>query len=60
MTIYILAKMITDDKKIAVFRPEGGAPIKEIASPGLNPWNIRHMNHSNLLVVTDGLHCESD
>ena len=41
------------DKKIAVFRPEGGAPIKEIASPGLEPRYIRHMNHSNLLVVTD-------
>ena len=43
------------DEKIAVFRPEGGAPIKEITSPGLNPWSIRHMNHSNLLVVTDQL-----
>ena len=43
-----------NDKKIAVFRPEGGAPIKEISSPGLRPWYIRHMNHSNLLVVTDG------
>ena len=40
--------------KIAVFRPEGGAPIKEIPTLGLNPWYIRHMNHSNLLVVTDG------
>ena len=41
------------DKKIAVFRPEGGAPIKEITSPGLGPSYIRHMNHVNLLVVTD-------
>ena len=40
-----------NDKKIAVFRPEGGAPIKEITSPGLSPW---YMDHSNLLVVTDG------
>ena len=41
--------------KIAVFRPEGGAAIKEIASPGFEPRYIRtrHMNHSNLLVVTD-------
>ena len=38
---------------IAVFRPEGGAPIKEITSPGLRPRYIRHMNHSNLLEVTD-------
>ena len=43
-----------DSKKIAKFRPEGGAPIKEITSPGLSPWYIRHTNHSNLLVVTDG------
>ena len=42
-----------DDKKIIVFRPEGGAPIKVITSPGLEPRYIRHMNHSNLLVVTD-------
>ena len=41
------------DNKIAVFRPEGGAPIKEIPSPGLNPSCIRRMNHSNLLVMTD-------
>ena len=41
-------------KKIAVFRPEGGEPIKEIANLGINPWYIRHMHHSNLLVVTDG------
>ena len=39
--------------KIAEFRPEGGSPIKEIASPGLCPWYIQYMNHSNLLVVTD-------
>ena len=43
-----------NDKKIVVCRPEGGAPIKEIASPRLSPWDIRHMNHSNLLVVTGG------
>ena len=40
--------------KIAVFRPEGGEPIKEITIPGLNPWCIRHMNHSNLMVVKGG------
>ena len=40
-------------QKIVVFRPEGGAPIKEIASPGRGPWYIRHMNYSNQLVVTD-------
>ena len=43
-----------NDKKIVVFRPEGGASIKEITSPNLSPWYIRHMNHNNLLVVTDG------
>ena len=43
-----------NDKKIVVFRPEGGTPIKKTASLGLRPWYIRHMNHSNLLVVTDG------
>ena len=42
-----------NDKKIAVFRPEGGAVIKEITIPGLSPCYIQHMNHSNLLVVTD-------
>ena len=42
-----------NDQKIAVFRPEGGAAIKEITSPGLSPWYIRHMHHINLLVVTD-------
>ena len=41
------------DKKIAVFRPEGGAPIKEITSPGLEPMYMRHMAYSNLLVVTN-------
>ena len=41
------------DMKIAVFRPQGGAAIKQKTSPGLRPWYIRHMNHSNLLVVTD-------
>ena len=42
-----------NDKKCAVFRPEGGAPFKEIASPSLGPSYIHHMNHSNLLIVTD-------
>ena len=41
------------DKRIVVYRPEGGAPIKEITSPVLGPWYIRHLTHSNLLVVTD-------
>ena len=41
------------DEKIAVFRPEGGAPIKEIPSLGLEPLYIQHMNHDNLLVVTN-------
>ena len=40
-------------QRIAVFRPEGGVPIKQITSPGLSPQNIQHMNHSNMLVVTD-------
>ena len=46
---------VGNDKKIAVFRPEGGVRIKKIPSPDLNPWRIRHMNHcdSNLLVLTD-------
>ena len=42
-----------NDKKTVVFRPEGGAPIKEITSPGLSPVHIHHMNHRNLLVVTN-------
>ena len=43
-----------EDNKIVVFRPEGGAPIKEIPSAGVYPFYIRDMNHSNLLVVKDG------
>ena len=43
-----------NDKKIVVFRPEGGAPIKTITSPGLSPCYIHHMNHFNLLLVTNG------
>ena len=41
------------DKKIPVFKPEGGAPIKEIFNLGFSPWYIRHMNDSKLLVVAD-------
>ena len=51
---YIIYAGHYNDNKIVVFRPEGGAPIKEITSPGLHPSFIRHTNRSNLLVVTDG------
>ena len=45
-----------NNKKIAVYRPDGhgGTAIHEITSLGLEPLYIRHMNHSNMLVVTDG------
>ena len=42
-----------DAKTIVVFRPEGGAPIREIPCHGFTPFYIRHMNRSNLLVLTD-------
>ena len=43
----------TSRRKIDVFRPEGGDPIKEIPCHGYGPNMIYHMNHSKLLLVRD-------
>ena len=49
-----------NDKKIAVFRPEGGVPIKKIASPGLGPY-VYPSHESQQSAGSDGwVYCESD
>ena len=40
-------------RKIDVFKPEGGDPIKEIPCHGYGPNIIFHMNNSKLLLVRD-------
>ena len=39
--------------KIGVFRPEGGASVREIDCNGFVPEEIYHMNNSNTLVVSN-------
>ena len=38
---------------IVVFRPEGGAPIREIHCKEFEPFDVRHMKDNKLLVVRD-------